>query len=180
MIALAGWHTWNCAWYWTDEMLKATEYARSATYVMAFYERIYIAIWSGAPTTESVVILTEGLRTLLKRCPQGVALLTIIEPDAPMPDSPARKAIAASMADYQYSIRAAASVYEGTGFAAAAVRSILTGMGLFIHQPFPMKIFATVDEATGWMVPFLRGPAEMTSESLGKVVESLRPRRSTT
>lgn len=49
------------------------------------------------------------------------------------------------------SVACSALVFEGGGFRAAAVRAITTTINQVARQPFPHRVFATVDEASLWM-----------------------------
>jgi hypothetical protein len=81
----------------------------------------------------------------------GIALLTIVEVDAPVPESDVRDSVARFLRDSGWCIRTSAVVHEGAGFRASLVRAVVTGLTLAAHQPFPHKVFAAVPLASAWL-----------------------------
>ena len=75
--------------------------------------------------------------------PDGLGLMVLISANEPPPDEPTRRAIQASYAAMQQSIRAAVLVVEGEGFVAAAKRSIITVLSLTNSLSFPIKVSGT-------------------------------------
>ena len=43
-----------------------------------------------------------------------------------------------------------AVIFEGSGFKSAAVRGVVTGMTMLAQQRYPHRVFATIEEASGW------------------------------
>ena len=60
-----------------------------------------------------------------------------------------------ALADYLSGCRGkmvlSAVVHEGSGFRAAAVRSVVTGLAMMANLPYPHKVFANVDDAARWL-----------------------------
>lgn len=68
-----------------------------------------------------------------------------------MPTPQARTELANFLADSGMNIHYSALVYEGSGFRAAAVRSVVTGLSMIASQAFPHKVFASTSEGAAWM-----------------------------
>lgn len=81
----------------------------------------------------------------------GVGVLTIIEPAAPPPGAEARLALSKMFQRVAGSVAASAVVFEGTGFRASLVRSVATSLTLIAKQPFPHRMFSSVEDAASWL-----------------------------
>jgi hypothetical protein len=136
--------------------------------VMTF-QQVFVVIFHQETTVSAVGTLRRELPAFAAQHPAGIALLTIVEPDAPMPTSDAREALADFMNDKRQSILISGVAYEGTGFRAAAVRSVVTGLTVLARQPFPHKVFPTIDDASQWMITNLRGGKAGPTEVRGLI-----------
>jgi len=74
-----------------------------------------------------------------------------VEPACPMPDAAARELMARDMKRHETFTRDMALVYEGDGFRAAALRSVVAGLQLLSRQVVPLKTVATVEQAAAWL-----------------------------
>lgn len=68
-----------------------------------------------------------------------------------MPPSDARESIAGFLRDASDYIQASGVVFEGTGFRAAAVRSVVVSLTMLARQQYPHKVFATLEETALWL-----------------------------
>jgi hypothetical protein len=151
--------------------MSATLRASTKDYLFATWQNFLLALWCGETTTKGV---REGQRVFdehAKEFPGGLLLLTVVEEQAPMPPSDARNALGELLRSGTGKTRKSAVVYEGAGFRAAAVRSVVTGITVFSRPPFPHKIFATVADAVG----FLAEPG-LPATQLAKIVDEVRTR----
>lgn len=141
----------------------------------AAWREVFVIIWRHNTTMAGVDACREGIGALGEAHPKGVAQLTIVEPGAPMPSAATRDALAAVLRDFATTIKVSGVCFEGAGFRAAAVRSVVTGINLVAKQPFPHKVFATVNAAASWLGPSLpEGPAP--SREIVEAVADLRTR----
>jgi hypothetical protein len=62
----------------------------------------------------------------------------------------AREALARMLAGGN-DIACSAVAFEGSGFRAAFVRGVVTGLTILARHPFPNRIFAGVPEASSWL-----------------------------
>ena len=128
-------------------------------YCTAAWRDLFVLIWRHETTLEGIKAGRDALASMGQSHPDGCAMLTIVEPGAPMPPAEARDALSEVLRDAGDIIKVSAVVFEGAGFRAAAVRSVVTGISLVAKQPYPHKVFATVDAAASWLSPSLpEGP----------------------
>lgn len=114
-------------------------------------ENLLLVVWRHATTRDGVAICREHV---LQRCSSRgceFALMTIIEPRAQQPDAAARDALAALMHEGSKWIQVSALVFEGTGFIAATIRGIVTGISMLARQSFPHRVFDSVSEASSFI-----------------------------
>ncbi len=146
-------------------------------HVIGSWNNVSLIIWRGMTDLDAVDLSRKVTQELGQTHSDGVGLLTIIEKAAPMPPGEARSQIAEFFSSATY-IKASAVAFEGEGFRAGAVRSVVAGLTMLARQPFPHKIFATLKEATDWQVPELRKDtnADYTATDLWQAVTALRLR----
>ena len=144
-------------------------------YTLGTYGDVFIVIWRQDTTLSGVAELGRCFDRFAAGMPQGVGLLTVIEPAASLPSSSAREALAAFMRDNGNRIRTSAVVFEGSGFRAAAVRSVVVGLTMLANQPFPHRVFSTVERTRDWFLEKLGDERQVRSASgLGGAVETIR------
>jgi hypothetical protein len=111
---------------------------------------IFFCLWRDKTTLPGV----EKLRTTFAsyaRDRDGTALVTTIAAGADLhPTAAARDELAAWLRSVGDQLVISALVFEGSGFMAATVRSVVTGLTLLARQPFPHKVFGDIDAATLW------------------------------
>ena len=130
----------------TAEMIEATK-----DHLISTWHNVLILVWKQETTTNGVNKLKATYASLSERFPKNVFLLTIVEQDAPMPASTVRVALADFLASCGGKMVLSGVVHEGSGFRAAAVRSVVTGLAMMANLPYPHKVFANVDDAARWL-----------------------------
>ncbi len=111
-------------------------------------ENLLLVVWRNATTRVGVTICRKHL---LEKCSgrgREFALMTILEPCAQRPDPVARDALTTLMHEGSIWIQVSALVFEGSGFIAATVRGIVTGISLIARQSFPHRVFDSVGDAS--------------------------------
>lgn len=108
-------------------------------YALASLNEIAAIIWLRETTLEGIQSSNRLVAEVARHHPKGIALLTVISEVAPMPSSEARRALADLMSAH-LRIRCSAVIMEGTGFRAAAVRSVVTGLMLLSHHEYPHRM----------------------------------------
>jgi hypothetical protein len=121
-----------------------------SNYCIAHWSRVFVIVWRRETTMSAVDDLQRNLVKFAAENPKA-GILTIVERNAPLPPSLVRQRLAEILTSVGSSIQRSAVVFEGEGFRAAAVRGVVTGLTMLARPPYPHKVFATVDEAFGWL-----------------------------
>jgi hypothetical protein len=83
------------------------------------------------------------------------AALIVVEPSAPLPDQAARRKLDILAAATMEHSLCLAYAYQGTGFAAAAVRAIMAAVTMTTGKKIPKKVCGSIPEALAFMAPHL-------------------------
>jgi hypothetical protein len=121
-------------------------------------------LWRHRTTVEGVRILANVVRHFVTGRTKGVGLFTIIEPQAKMPEAGSREQLAQMLKDASEHVLISCVAFEGSGFMAASVRSVVIGLTLLARQTYPHRVFPNVKEAALWI--------ELESEKLGSRFDS--------
>jgi hypothetical protein len=111
----------------------------SHDYAVGTWANVFVDIWRHETTLGAANSVRAACDRFGEQHPRGVLLLTIIHDRAPAPAPAARRALAEWMKMGSY-IRGSAVIMEGQSFRAAIVRSVVTGLTLLAHQPFPHQV----------------------------------------
>jgi hypothetical protein len=110
-----------------------------------------IAIWQKGVYSIAAAEYDFGHARLRKSYPAGVRMMVIVDPGAPPPEDAVRKRIANFDPSLQ---RALAGVTLATGFRAALVTSVVSGLMTLARSRTPMRAFSTTREAAQWLGTF--------------------------
>lgn len=91
-------------------------------------------------------------RSVESEFPAGFGVLIVIPPNAVPPSEDVRKAINHTLEELQGSIRCMCWMIEGSGFQAAMVRAVLTGMRLIGRTPYTRHVSVDLTHALAWMM----------------------------
>jgi len=127
---------------------------KTPDYALASWQQVFAVIWRRDTTIEGADHLRMGCTAFARTQPRGIGLLTIVESGAPLPPAPARRTIADFLAGGSEFIKCSAVVFEGSGFRAAAVRSVVTGLTLMAKQAYPHRV-CDLDDAIDMFVRIL-------------------------
>jgi hypothetical protein len=105
--------------------------------------------------------------------PSGVGVMNVVETEAVPPDSDARKAFSEFW--QQPALKHFSVTHEGTGFKAASVRAIVSGIHALARPNFETSVHSTVADAARWAAAQNRRLGR-TDEwtAIEKVVQALR------
>jgi hypothetical protein len=121
------------------------------------------------PTVADMLLARPSLKTMQQRHPDGFPTLTWVLPSAGFSmDADARTAATDVTREYNDAIVAMATLIEGSGFQAAAVRAIVSGMDLMARAKAPKKTFAEVVPSVAWCVS-LRKPRARDAGSADEI-----------
>jgi hypothetical protein len=122
---------------------------RNNDHVLALWSRTVIVVWSHETTVSAVRRLGEHLLARATAVGQPVGLFMVVEESAPLPSSDARSMSAVVLRKAKLAFSAV--TFEGSGFRAAMVRAVVTGIGMLAKQPYPHQAFARLEDAAAWV-----------------------------
>jgi len=123
-----------------------THTAFAAGYSFAIYDTLFVQLWHATATLEGV----RQMKRLISEAPKFDAMLVIVDDFTAMPSDGVREEIVRIS-------RALGSVfsiviYDGTGFKAAALRALITGILAVAGKRSMMGVFTSLAEAHEWAV----------------------------
>jgi hypothetical protein len=129
------------------------------------------------PVVSDMLPARPSLKTMSQKHPQGFPTLTWVLPSAGFSmDSETRKVAATITDEFVTSIAAQATLVEGVGFQAAAVRAIIGGIDMMTRSRSPKKVFAEVRPSIDWCLSCCppRATAAATGAEISATLASLR------
>ena len=138
------------------------------------WQHLVIVVWKQQTTVQALRSVGALTFALAKDSGHKIGLLSIVEDGAPLPTAEVRKVTADVLRGVP--IKLSAMVFEGHGFRAAAVRGVITGIGLLARTPYPHRTFAMVEDAAVWIEEETRadGPDAMLRGSVARAVARFR------
>ncbi len=152
-------------------LLAATE-----NHMFGAWQDVFVNVWRTHTTTEGTQQVRSLFSDFIATHEMGVGVLTIIEPGAPLPSSEVRTALARLLSDNSDKIRCSTVVFEGSGFRAAAVRSVVAGLTLLARPNYPHKVMASTSEAADFLAESLKRTLKTTwrTSDLQEAIRQLR------
>ena len=111
----------------------------------------------------SVASLGRAMSQQLERYPKFGSLSIVERKVGSSIDAEGRKGVADLSTKYTNHISGTAVICEGTGFRATAIRSIVTAVRMASRASHPQKVFATAEEAIGWLATLPPGGIHIPS-----------------
>jgi hypothetical protein len=143
----------------------------NADCVIAAAEGVAVAFWLCHTTVEDVEELARAARRAQQGSTERVRLVQIVPQTAVPPDARARAALVRMLRGLQGIVSHSVIVFEGEGFRAAMVRSIVASIASLSNPGFPHRVFAQLPEAAAWMN---EGSAELGAEKVEAIVQHIR------
>lgn len=115
------------------------------------WEDTTIIVWlKGAtgPATSRLRVVTEEVA---RAHPEGFSNIHLVAYGAALPTAEAKRGFADLMTRYEKELACVATVFEGSGFWASALRSMNTGLQMLAQRPFPMRVLKDIDEVADWV-----------------------------
>lgn len=113
--------------------------------------RTCVLLWRGVVTDSRFQIQREALEHVANRYPGEASVMCIIEPTSEPPPQALREAASALLNTLAPKLRCVAYVIEGSGFRAAMIRGVLSGIELVRRKSYPARYFATPGQAAVWI-----------------------------
>jgi hypothetical protein len=114
-------------------------------------EGVVVACWLHNTNIEDVEELGRAVRRAQSGPNELVKLVQVVPQTAVTPDARVRSALARMLRGLQGLVSHSAIVFEGHGFRAAMVRSIVTSITSLSNPGFPHRVFAKLPQAAAWM-----------------------------
>jgi hypothetical protein len=131
---------------------------------------VFVTVLRQPMTMDVIEPLRREQRKMSQRCAGKCVTLAIIESTAMSHPSPQVREATASFAK-EGGILGAAILLEGSGFRAAAIRTLVAGMYLVSKKSYLHRIVQTTDEGAAWLVELLAeaGVTQAAGEILATV-----------
>jgi hypothetical protein len=109
---------------------------------------LVLMVWRRRTLAEPYRAGIELVNHFALKHPEGVGMMHVVETEASPPDAEARKAFAefSKLTAVQFF----SVTHEGSGFKAASVRAITSGIHAFTRPSFDHAVHSTVAEAAHW------------------------------
>lgn len=108
------------------------------------------AWWIDAPDVAAVKTLAEVMETFSAKHLRVGGFNFVTATKATQFTDETRRLVAEIRAKHAPKQLAIATVIEGDGFRAAAVRAVASGLNMLSREPFPSKNFDTLEDAVPW------------------------------
>jgi hypothetical protein len=133
---------------------------------------IWVMLMHKPPLEMDMLLAKPSLNRMVKLAPQGFPSLTWIMPSAGFSlDPPTKKAAHSITGEFSKNILSRATLIDANGFQAAAVRALVTGVGIFTQSPNPGKVFTDLESAVAWSMRYHPNPPPVRAEF---IVRTLR------
>jgi hypothetical protein len=125
---------------------------------VAAWEDIFVVIDDGRGQASDYQILRGMVADQSSRYERGLGCLAVIPSNAKPPSEEVRASINETLESVR--LRCICWCVEGSGFQAAMVRGVLSGLRFFKRRQYPTHISSDLETALAWMLPYLEsGPA---------------------
>ena len=139
---------------------------------------VWVMMLFAPPSADDMRAARPTLRAMSDRFPDGYPTLTWVLPGAGFSmDAEARKLAATITDEFSSAILAQATLVEGSGFQAAAVRAIISGIDMMARSKAPKKVFGELRPSLEWCLPFC--PAASPRAPVAEVLSALAATRTT-
>jgi hypothetical protein len=142
---------------------------------VSLYGNVILSFSLQPPNPHYLRAWTAAMDRLVASSVEPIAVVTIIDSQARPPDEASKNAIRACLSKHATHTCAFVYVVEGKGFAAAAMRSVLSLISMAARYPFPQKAFSTPQDAAAWVVQ--RTPATLASANISEMVSVIETMR---
>jgi len=118
--------------------------AFAESYSFAIYDTLFVQLWRANATLEGV----RTMRRLILDAPQVDAMLIVVDDFTSLPGEAVREEI--MQLSREISAMFSMVIYGNTGFKAAALRALVTGVFALAGQRHVLGVFGAPSEAHAW------------------------------
>lgn len=138
-------------------------------------EGIWVMAMFATPTKADMLLARPALEVMAKECPKGFPTLTWVLPEAGYRmDHDARQAASDVTKEFDALVLAQATLIEGTGFQAAAVRAIIAGIEVMSRSSGATKVFADLSTSVAWCAGLRPQPSGVPVVSIVQAIAAMR------
>ncbi|WP_437792992.1 hypothetical protein [Sorangium sp. So ce693] len=124
----------------------------TADVAVGYWSSLATAVWMKTTHPHHAASLRAAIVGAQASSPsRKVWLLQIVTPEAIVPDTRSRSALAGMLCSVDGIVSHSAVIHVGSGFRASIVRSIVTGLNALGRQQFPHCVFASLEEGVAWL-----------------------------
>ena len=150
---------------------------RGATVIYGACGGIWVMTVFAKPGAADMHLARAALKTMQQRHRDGFPTLTWVLPEAGYSmDADARAAATQVTQEFNPAITAMATLIEGQGFQAAAVRAIVSGMDFVARAKAPKKVFAELSPSVSWCGA-MRPPRDRHAGDVAEITAALATMR---
>ena len=120
-------------------------------FVITEWKNVSIVVWGVQATLPRAAKLRDAGEALIARHPEGIASVQIIANGVALPDSATRAELDRLTNGFAPNLSCIATVLEGSGFWASAMRSFITSIHWVARRPFKVRIGSTLADAAAWI-----------------------------
>ena len=145
----------------------------TADYQVVFVDGIAFMGWYGNVTDKGIEAWRSAATRVAERARGPIALVTCVRESSPPPEGELRKGAAKILFDDSAAV--SLLVFEGTGFRAAIVRSVLAMMFAIVgNKKTAHKVIGDPTEAVKWFMDASKGkPWRPEARDLRRIVDAL-------
>lgn len=142
-------------------------------HVTAVAFNLVLLVWRRRTLLEAYRAAIQLVTETVVKNPRGVGVMQVVEVDAIPPDSETRKAFGQMM--HLPGIQHFSVTHDGTGFKAASVRAIVSGVNALARPTFAHSVQSSVPDAARWAAAQNRaiGAAD-DAAAIERALQSLR------
>lgn len=134
---------------------------------------VLLQIWRDGTPIEGAQAAVAAAKELAFSDLPRIATLIVVPQGSKLPESDARAVLSGLPTELGRGVGVALA-FEGSGFRAAAVRAVLSGIMLLSRHRVPHDVFPSVERAAGWLQPKLVGALD--ARTLASATRELRAR----
>ena len=123
-----------------------------ANHGKAVLGNMLLAVWRKETTLPAFQRMDALIQEILGQHPKGVGVLQAIEKTAVPPDADTKREFVRNAQQGEGRVVHFSVVHEATGFHAAIVRAIMSGVYMFARPKFPHMVFSSLADAAAWHV----------------------------
>ncbi len=125
--------------------------ATDAAQVIGTWRGHTLVIWAGTPTLKAAEAAARVIRRNVRLKPRRSAYFAMLRHGLDLPDAGFRQVFIQLGQDLRDELECIAVIIEGNGFVASALRGVVTGIGIAARLRYPLRCFASVEDAGEWV-----------------------------